>query len=387
MTVHIIENNLREHLGHFLNSTVGLKREFEAVGANVKVYTNLRASKDVLRQTGGRPIFKHLSWKGERGVNSVVSMRKLGEEFYRQCSKMEVISSNDLILICTALENQIYGVAKFLKSLPHACRPKLAINFHWENTSGNNKRTHAYNEAFSLLKQVIDPRRVIITANTKGTVDKITSVSAGFPVKLFPCPLYYGDIRPSLKAASIESPTLAILGRSLRRKGSLTIYKTIHRLRKRVPQLCYYVQVTYKAPQLMLLLFTQKARLHFGGIAQDAYFGLLRSADIFLLPYCIEAYSDRFSGILADCAAMGGIAIVPSGTWLEKQVLAKHAAGVIFDSSREGGVEDAVVEAIDKLEQLRQIAYECSGYWWHHQSAAAYVRELKTFFGEGATGF
>jgi glycosyltransferase involved in cell wall biosynthesis len=311
MTVLLLENNLREQLGHFLNCTTGLKREAQAEGADVKVYINMRASKEVLKQTEGYPIFKHLSWDGDKARDPITSMRKLGEEFYRQCLKIEGIFSSDLILIGTALENQVYGIAKFMESLPPARRPKVALNFHWENISENEKRIPAYTEAFSLLKQVIDPACVIITAATAGIVEKITSVSEGLTVKLFPCPQNYGEIRPTLKAGNIAHPILAVLGRSLRRKGSSTIHKTVRRLRKRVPQLRYLIQATYKAPEMMLLLFTQDVRLHFGGISQDAYFEYLRSSDIFLMPYSTKAYSDRVSGILADCAAWGALQLCP----------------------------------------------------------------------------
>jgi hypothetical protein len=78
---------------------------------------------------------------------------------------------------------------------------------------------------------------------------------------------------------------------------------------------------------------------------------------------------------------------VPSETWLAKQVHEKHAAGVIYDPLRKGSVEDAVVEAVGSLERLRHLAYERSDYWWNHQSAAGYIRELNNFFGEEAQVF
>lgn len=380
MTVYILENNLRERLGHFLNCTAGLKREAEATGAKVKVYTHSRASKEILREIDGIPLFENLSWDGNQAREPVTSMHKLGEKFYQQCRQIEEISSQDILLIGTALENQVFGIAKFFKSLPSDCQPKLVFNFHWENISENEKRIPAYKEAFALLKQVIDPTQLLITAQTKSVVKKINEVSEGLPVKLFPLPQNYGKIKPALRTGGLTNPILTFLGRSLRRKGSKTVLKLVRNLHKRLPKLRYLIQATLKTPELMLLVFTPGVHLCFGGIRQNTYFEYLRSADIFLLPYSTKAYSDRVSGILADCAAMGGIAIVPSETWLSQQILSEHAAGVIYNPTEEGSVENAIMEAVEDLENLRQLAYKRSDYWWNHQSAAAYIRELNNFF-------
>lgn len=49
----------------------------------------------------------------------------------------------------------------------------------------------------------------------------------------------------------------------------------------------------------------------------DAYWDMLRSADVNLLLYDEVLYSERSSGILAESLAVGLPVIIPSGTWLE----------------------------------------------------------------------
>ncbi len=381
MTVHIIENNLRENLGHFLNTSIGMGIAARNTGANVNTYANVRASRAVLTKCEATPLFRHLSWKGVNARDPRASMKFFGEAFFRDCQGMAPIVSEDLIIVSTALQNQIYGIARFLKTFAPTQKPRVAINFHKQVLAGNPQCRDTYIEAFDMLTRATDKAKVVLTGATDGIVEELSMLARGLRAELAPLPMYYGNRRPLPKTANEKSPVIAFLGRSLRRKGAQGISKLVRQLHRSAPRLRFIVQATLKAPASFFLIFKPYVKLRLGGLSPSAYFANLLAADIFLFPYSTAAYARRPSGIFADCAAYAGISVVPDGTWLACQIKAKKAAGWIYAPHQEGSLNKAVMAALDNQSQLQELANACGSYWWDHQSAEAYVRQvLKTLY-------
>ena len=65
-------------------------------------------------------------------------------------------------------------------------------------------------------------------------------------------------------------------------------------------------------------------------ISGQQYNDYLSTADLILLPYQVDRYISRTSGILAEAICAGVPAIVPQGTWLADQVR-RYGAGIIYD--------------------------------------------------------
>jgi glycosyltransferase involved in cell wall biosynthesis len=78
----------------------------------------------------------------------------------------------------------------------------------------------------------------------------------------------------------------------------------------------------------------------------------LLSADLILLPYQVDRYISRTSGVLAEAICAGVPAIVPQGTWLADQVR-RHGAGVVYQALDPEGPSRAVADALASLPALR----------------------------------
>lgn len=65
-----------------------------------------------------------------------------------------------------------------------------------------------------------------------------------------------------------------------------------------------------------------------GPLDSAAYRALLASGDLSLLPYDLQAYSMRSSGVFAESLAAGLTTIVPANTWMERQQ--PRGAGLAF---------------------------------------------------------
>ncbi len=375
MILHILENNLRDFLGHFLNSTLGLKREAEARGVEVRVYTHRRARPEILRLVQGRALFDHGSWDGAAHPDAWRSMQDLGGDFARSCRRIQDLGAEDVILVPSASQDQIFGLALFLEGLPTERRPRVAVNFHSENWERRSDRAAPYKQACQRLVHALTAERFLLTATARAVADSLSEL-VDHPARWFPLPQDYGtstalDVRPA-----DAPPTVVVLGRSRPSKGGWQLPRVVLMVRRRLPEARFFVQVTGKMQLLAFLSVIPGVKVHFGGQDRAAYFDCLRAADVVLLPYSAEAYARRSSGILADCAALGRIAVVPEGTWLSEQLHEGHAAGVTYKEANPEAIAEALVQAIRELPKLSVLARDRAEYWWKCQSASAFIDRL-----------
>ena len=70
------------------------------------------------------------------------------------------------------------------------------------------------------------------------------------------------------------------------------------------------------------------------------------------LPYQVERYVSRSSGILAEAICAGVPTLVPHGTWLADQVW-RHGAGIVYDTLNPDGPASGVSEALACLDTLK----------------------------------
>ena len=105
------------------------------------------------------------------------------------------------------------------------------------------------------------------------------------------------------------------------------------------------------------------------------YADLVHSADIILLPYQADVYAARSSGILAEALAAGKPVVVPSGTWMSRQVerVAGNAnsnrtpRGMVYSGGAQA-IAGALRELLVRYDACRAQAVTLSGEWGAHHS-------------------
>jgi hypothetical protein len=104
-------------------------------------------------------------------------------------------------------------------------------------------------------------------------------------------------------------------------------------------------------------------------INEKQYNEYLFSADLIVLPYQVDRYISRTSGILAEAICAGVPAIVPQGTWLADQVR-RHGAGVVYDGLNPDGPAQATLNALGSLATLKTRAEERRSAYAHFHRPA-----------------
>jgi hypothetical protein len=104
----------------------------------------------------------------------------------------------------------------------------------------------------------------------------------------------------------------------------------------------------------------------------DAYWTLLNSADLVLLPYNGAIYGPRSSGILVESLALGVPALVPAGCWME------HAGGASRTAvmATAADAPAAVLKALDRLPELTAGARAGQWQWREAHSSNALLAAL-----------
>ena len=373
MTVYILENNLREYLGHFFNMTFGLKQGFEESGQKCHVVINNDASESVKLELNGMPFFPDLSWPSQQKKNSKEAMMHYGSRYADALNKIPAPDSEDWLVVTTAFQDQIFGVAEFLKGIPRQSRPRVLFYLHWSTWDDNSQRIEAWIEACRRLAEVASTDRYVLAVQNDELRDSFIR-TINVPTVKWPVPMYYGRRQELQDRRNQTYPCVSVLGRNLERKGCNLLPGIIARVKLKLPRTRFTIQATRARQNLLRIM--PGVEIVKGGSDMEDHLATFQRTDVLLSPYRKEIYVDRTSGLFMEGAAFGCVHVVPAGTWLSQQIVEKKAVGKVFEEYTASSIASTLVETLNNLEELATIAPACADYWWEHQSTSAFVRRL-----------
>ncbi len=116
----------------------------------------------------------------------------------------------------------------------------------------------------------------------------------------------------------------------------------------------------------------QKVSLIKEAMSPDDYYHILGEADVLILPYDPNSYRVRTSGVLTEALAAGKPVVVPSNSWLAKQVDSSRAR--IYETVDK--IPESIINVIENLPQLTEAAKQFSGQWKEQNSPDSLVKCL-----------
>ena len=393
MRLFVIENNLHDKLGHFFNLTLGLKLEAVRRGLAPRFYVHHDARRDVIRPLAARPVFRYRSADQPstdplRGP--VEDLVTIGRSFARSSRRLsrDGVGGGDVVLVPTAQQNELYGTACWSSTVPAGQRPFLFFNFHWAGfldprTGQHNRLTPLYRFATEALVSIHGRERVVFTAPTDAMAKELEDVT-GHRVHQFPLPYYYGfadSAAPRPEGAAVV-PTVAMMGRSLGRKGTGLLPDLVRAMAAHPDRVRFSVQLTSEfadlrsGQDLRELCARDDVDIMRGTLTEAAYYERLSRADIVLLPYGRMEYATRPSGVFCEAVGLGKVTVVPSGTWMSEQMEAGLASGTTFDGDDVHAIADAVSRAAAILPELAASARTLAPAWRETHSAGTFLDRM-----------
>ncbi|MEO8132726.1 MAG: hypothetical protein ABI831_01925 [Betaproteobacteria bacterium] len=390
MRAWILDNGLLDHTGHHYGNTSGLRDECVRRGIETHVFVHRQAHPALVQLLDANPVFDFGPYDRAstdplagpledlilQGRSFAEGLAGAGNEF----------GPDDLLLVPSALQNEVYGCALAFAQIPPERRPRLVLNFIVENFFALGTRrlgliATLYRFAALQLGRVVPAERLLLAANGRELSALFTQV-LGHPVADLPMMHAY---LPDTPRDSPESgtPCVAILGHSRAEKG----FNLVPELVARNPHLRFLVQVAPAGSEALWkeagagVKSASNVELVHGALDPLAYHALISRADVVLLPYDPALMSLRSSGVFSEAVAAGKTTVVPAGTWMAGHLAEGRGAGIVFDAFNGQAISAALAHAVAGFPELLARARACAPAWRAQQSTSAYLDRVLERFG------
>ena len=395
MRLFIIENGLKDAVGHHYHEAVGLQREARRRGVETRFYVHREAIKEIVAALDARPVFPYRPY----GIASqdplcgpLDDLFYFAKRFAAACSALvdDGLTRDDIVYVATTMQNEVYGCARWLRALPKDETPSIVMNFKVENyLDGDTHKTHLqaalYRFAAKALAARIPDERIFFTAGTDAFAKRLGRLTLR-PVLRYPMPVSYdlsGGQAETSRAVDPDRPVVvSIVGHSRKEKGWLMIPEIVRLCTETNREISFFIQIS---PEYMAGAWKdsyEKMRamanvtFHVGPVRETEYMEFVRQSDIVLLPYDYRAFTGRTSGVFADSIGFGKVAVVPHGTWMAEQLRNDRGAGTVFEHYTPESVAAAVGEAMAGIDGLRAKAEHCADAWRREENIGAFLDRM-----------
>jgi len=273
--------------------------------------------------------------------------------------------STDLFWMPTACAREAAGLAEWLAR--HQARARVALGFQQVMhpvEPGNVEGLIHRLAARSLLDSVGAEHVFAYASNDRLARRLAKAMSLG--IYLAPQPLFYNLSATAPFPGALppgDGPLVACVGVPRPDKAALALPVIVRGALDLRPDLRFVIQLNGARvdPLLAALREFPQVSLVEGWLDDGAFLALIRAADMLLLPYRRQRYTERTSGPFTLAAAIGRPAIVPSGTWMADRIARKQAAGIAY--KRDAAIFDALAAAADRLSVLQAQAVKLAPRW------------------------
>lgn len=329
-----------------------------------------------------------------------------GRSFFKdlqQIHKNYILSREDLVIIPTAFENQILGVARFIQQRDLLC-PKIALQFHQlfpptlqsDDVLDYKFRSYWKNRLKKAFKKIKSPLVSFWTTESKHLNEDFTRLS-NRPVGMLPLPYVKFPNEKPLKKRLSSAIKIGFLGEGRQEKGLLFFLDAIKLINTTTSSFEFIIQNMnprgYSARQITkfnkLLKEIEKyenVAVINNGIPPAEYHQLLLSLDCVVLPYSPVNYKRRISGILIQAASYGIPVIASERTWSEEAIKKGLAVGILFPYNLRSNFETvqnlthAIIKFQQKKTEIQKNARLCSAFFSHHCRAEKYLDQIISFY-------
>ncbi|MGH6939521.1 hypothetical protein [Hypericibacter sp.] len=358
----LIDNGLRDQIGHHTHFALGMARMLATTGHQLLVLAH-RTMEPALAAAPleARPVFE--MWLNEFLTEGDAFDRLWNDHEVGRGRFAESLADSgfepqqgDLLWIPTARAREIAGLAEWLKAQPQ--RPRIALGFHslLRPVEPGTVGGLVHRLAGRALEAAVGKDRIFAFATNKPLAVRLT-YAMGLPVMTAPLPHFYetpvaADALPYLPAG--DGPLVACLGMQREDKRFTEWPAIIEQAHRRRPDLRFLVQVGAGEinSSFAALENNPRIRLVRGYLDDRTFVSLIEASDLLLLPYKPERYVERISGPFVFGAVYGTPSVVPVRSWMAERIAEGRGAGVTYDGD-DTTLAEAVAQAADDLPHLK----------------------------------
>lgn len=344
MHVVLLDPGLQAAIGHHYNLDLGLVGELRRMGVPYRLFVNQGVSVELAQRLGAEPCFNFHPYRrisDDRYIRDFEDYLDLNEQAFTELKILSgaVDLSDSVVIVHTATNRMLFGLAKWLESGAFPASSRLALVLpHVSGMSEGGLSWDAvfYRHSLNRLKPYLDRVRLLTLSDLQA---REFSTLAGAPVELMPYPNPASAWRrdhPMAKRPARTKRRILFCGEATQRKGFHLLADIIRVVGETRRDIEFAVQLNgWQSDGDRVAEFQKFARARYdtktiaGFIGEDDYYRLIEDADAVLLPYQSPVYRSGTSAVFEEAMYLGRPVIVPPGTMMAAQ-LAPHAdAGVV----------------------------------------------------------
>lgn len=390
--LHILDPQLVDHSGHYLNYCTLAVREAQRRGLPVSIHAR-RDCRVTCEGVQPAPVFSHDIFK-EVGRDPLVwpieNFHVINQAFLADLNRIDIagIEADDLLFFPTLNQNQLYGVALWLARIPAHRRPAVAVLLRYlthEMDYVKGRANHAMLAHFFryAAQAVLGAQpRTVFCADTREMSESFQGV-LGCPVLEVTVAMDPPAEIPTAPRAPGARPNVVYLGHMSQLKGFHLLPDIIRGCVGRSPRPQFTVQIqnrSHRGFEPLVQWFdrqpSSEMQLVEGAQTPEEYYRLMAAADVVLLPYAPSFYGRCSSGVFAEAAALGKVIVVPEGTVAARQGR-EYGLGVVVASAWTGAaIAEAVGTALKEKVRLQAAAEAAANRFRSEQSVEAFWSRL-----------
>lgn len=387
----IIDSGLRSLSGHNFSYTQAVRQALIKLGATVDVFVNRGCPSDLAEAHQLQPLFTVGAFDfpfGHGRIRDLIHVQAQSHVFAEELEHgLRERAAYDFIFSHTLADFELIGWSRYLKR--NTIRGALAVVLRQTpRYSACSWWRRAFNPYWRLRPRYLARlrrrlgSRFLLCTDSRALTDEYSHVYR-HPILSLPIPLNPGLYEPHPNAALSVSTRYSFRNRSRLRIGYLgeaRSPKGFHLL----PSVVRAVIASEEAARFVIQCplpsaggeasmkavladladlagqHPDRAVLIHERLSTDDYADLAQNLDIILIPYIDEHYRAATSGIFTEAVALGKPVVVPSDTWMSRE-LATAGSGVVFpreDPSRLGPATLEVVRNYPKHQAAAALGCE-----------------------------
>lgn len=389
--LHILDPQLFDESGHYLNYCTLAVREVRRRGIPVSIYAR-RDCQVTCEGVKPIPVFSHDIFKEvacDLQTWPIENFQALNHAFLADLNRIDTtqLQADDLLFFPTLNQNQLYGVALWLTRIPAHRRPAVAVLLRYLTHEMDYVRARANHEMlatffrYAALAVLNAQPRTVFCADTREMCEAFQAV-LGCPVLEVPVSMDPPDVSKAPSASDLRS-NVTYLGHMSQLKGFHLLPEIIRECLKLSPRPRFTVQIqnqNQRGFESLVQWFGRQpmsdVSVVSGSQSTDAYYDLLSGADIVLLPYSPSYYGRCSSGVFAEAAALGKVMVVPENTVAARQSREFDLGVVIASSWTSRALADAVGAAVREKKSLQTKADSAAARFRAEQSVENFWSRL-----------
>ena len=365
----IMDPGLFSTEGHHFNSDHAYLDELKRLHLESLLIFHKDASPEV-RGLGGRPYFSVSGYATRDHVDRASELEDLvisNAVFFNQLRKLKPLLDlrpSDMVFFPGVTAHLVLAISQFIATFSPPKTPKFALCFlvqmDWHSTGrvSHVGRTF-YESALGFLPDEMTSS-IVATCETEDLAREYEPLLDTQPL-VAPIPTLQGRIWAQQQTEPGGSPTLSFLGWGKREKGVHLMPEVVDLVSAKRPDLNFIVHLLGPDAGLLnqvrsaLLPHGERVRIIEGSVEPEELVDLLLATNLMILPYDPNTYRSRGSGIFSECKSAGIPMVLPAKTSIGEEGLVK-GFGVTFGEHSAESVASAALDAVDRIEELRDAA-------------------------------